>query len=305
MIGKTAAAFCASAILLSLPVSGRAADPTVLEPASPWNVDYANDRCRLLRLFGPEGSRTALLIEQLEPSEDFDFTVAGPPFRQFRERTDVRLQFGPNLAAFDRKFQAGSFGEYDSAMSFGTINADLSNRLQTKLDGLGVTPDQTADVAATNKELAQAQGAQIDWIELRQATQRVKLRTGSLEGVFAALNTCTENLLQSWGVDSADFASVATDAVLKNGEDVARRIQRDYPRAALAQGRMANFRLRLFIDPVGNVTDCRMLELSDGEGFDDTPCRIMLKHARFDPALDDQGNAVADYDMVTLRYILP
>src|SRR3546814_10235975 len=84
------------AVLACLAASpARAADdaPVVLEPSSQWNVDFAEDRCRLARTFGGEGNRHILLFEQGGPTAAFGLTVAGPQFERFKtDRVALRSE---------------------------------------------------------------------------------------------------------------------------------------------------------------------------------------------------------------------
>ena len=54
------AAFALAAIATVTSPAAAAADPVVLKPSSPWNVDFAETKCRLARLFG-EGDDRHLL----------------------------------------------------------------------------------------------------------------------------------------------------------------------------------------------------------------------------------------------------
>lgn len=68
----------------------------------------------------------------------------------------------------------------------------------------------------------------------------------------------------------------------------------DYPaaaRAALEQG-MVGFTLD--IGPDGRVTACTVTRSSGSALLDDTTCSLMSSRARFTPALDAAGAAVAD-----------
>jgi hypothetical protein len=53
------------AIGLGLVSPAQAGEPPVqlLEPATPWTLNYDTEQCALLRDFGPEGNRLRLQIE--------------------------------------------------------------------------------------------------------------------------------------------------------------------------------------------------------------------------------------------------
>jgi hypothetical protein len=55
--------------------------PLVLKQASPWNVDYANDQCRLIRQFGSDEEKVFAIFDRYGPGERFRLTVAGKPVK--------------------------------------------------------------------------------------------------------------------------------------------------------------------------------------------------------------------------------
>ena len=44
--------------------------PTVIDPAGPWQLDMAENNCRLARAFGTEEKKTLFLLEQWDPSTE-------------------------------------------------------------------------------------------------------------------------------------------------------------------------------------------------------------------------------------------
>ena len=68
----------------------------------------------------------------------------------------------------------------------------------------------------------------------------------------------------------------------------------DYPRTALEQMEQGTVRFVLAVEPNGRVSDCRVTESSGSQALDNATCRIMRSRARFTPARDEAGNAVAD-----------
>ncbi len=259
----------------------------------------------MMRIFGESDQSTALLLEQLSPSSYVDVVIAGRPFRKFSKRIDVNLQAGPNFAAYEREVQLGDFGRYEPALLFGSIAPELPPELQVATSGdKDAEPQEEAVMVAPGAQaLSKEVGDQISWLEVVQRNRKVRLATGSLGPAFDAMNKCTDNLMQSWGIDTSEFEEVVMPARWVNLKDVARKIQRDYPSKALKRGASANFRMRLFIDETGKVTDCKMLALTKDDGFGDAPCRTMTQDAVFEPALDARGQPVKSYSMQGLRYV--
>src|SRR5579884_2300647 len=80
---------CASAA----PVIIAASEPVRLQPSSPWNVDYAENSCRLIRTFGEGKTRTVLMFESGAPGE-MDLLLVGNPVESYSEK--VAARFLPN-----------------------------------------------------------------------------------------------------------------------------------------------------------------------------------------------------------------
>ncbi|OYU72208.1 MAG: hypothetical protein CFE32_24440, partial [Alphaproteobacteria bacterium PA3] len=81
-MGRAALALAALAIAL-LPSSAMG-EPVVIEPGSQWSVDFDKDKCRLIRLFGPESDRNIMILEQYFPGEYFSLVLAGQAFNEIR-----------------------------------------------------------------------------------------------------------------------------------------------------------------------------------------------------------------------------
>ncbi|MBU2285156.1 MAG: energy transducer TonB, partial [Gammaproteobacteria bacterium] len=83
------------------------------------------------------------------------------------------------------------------------------------------------------------------------------------------------------------------------------RIQMDYPSSALrteASGRVA---FTTTVAANGRVSDCRVTESSGHADLDEAACRGMRLYARFDPAIDDDGNPIEGEWSSAVRYTLP
>lgn len=81
--------------------------------------------------------------------------------------------------------------------------------------------------------------------------------------------------------------------------------QDDYPAAALRDDQQGQVRITLDVGPTGRVTDCRITLSSRSASLDQATCRIMRSRARFEPAHDAKGVAVAGIYRATIAWRLP
>ena len=72
--------FFAVFALISITTSSHAQSakgPLQLKQTSAWNVDYADDRCRLMRQFGVGDEKVFAIFDRYGPGERFRMTIAG------------------------------------------------------------------------------------------------------------------------------------------------------------------------------------------------------------------------------------
>ena len=67
----------------------------------------------------------------------------------------------------------------------------------------------------------------------------------------------------------------------------------DYPLAARRAGLEGTVYFRLDIDAEGRPSACTITQSSGHAVLDDATCPLLMKRARFNPARDDTGKAVA------------
>lgn len=78
----------------------------------------------------------------------------------------------------------------------------------------------------------------------------------------------------------------------------------DYPVDALRAGTEGQVRFRLTIDPEGRTTGCTIVE-SGGATFDAATCRLLRERARFEPARNSAGTAMASTHSSSIAWRIP
>lgn len=79
----------------------------------------------------------------------------------------------------------------------------------------------------------------------------------------------------------------------------------DYPSDAIRREEQGATRFKLAVGPDGRVTNCTVTGSSGSAALDTATCRLMKGRARFAPAHDSSGNAVADAVSSTIVWRLP
>lgn len=280
------------------------AEAVVLQPASTWQLDMAENKCRVARLFGEGEEKTVFYLEQWDPSRAAAWSVAGPSVEKFRAERDTSFAFGPGGDEAEFKFMDSNLGDYGNAVTHTTTIVANENPEEEEE---GYERDYMADprgVPALDGEGA----ALITTLTLSQkGRDDVVLELGSMKAPLNAMNVCMADLVQHWGFDVEQQKTVQSPPVVKNLERVARRIMQDYPSEALRRGGQADFHMRLTVDAAGSVEHCVLINQTLAEGFDMRrhPCTAFEKLAEFEPARTAAGDPVSSFYVGRIIYRLP
>lgn len=79
----------------------------------------------------------------------------------------------------------------------------------------------------------------------------------------------------------------------------------DYPRAAMMRGEEGRVAISVAVAADGRVTGCRVTASSGSRALDEGTCRVMTERARYAPARDGAGEAVADEVAEQVGWALP
>jgi len=272
-----------------------------LPPISNWALDYAEDNCRLARLFGTEEDQHLLFIEQAWPRNGFSLTAAGSSFRRYR-RGGVAFVGLQNDVPM-RRIELPPTARTDSFGPTIILNLELTPSAEESAPspGASANADDDSQRAQGIAGLDTVEGTKINRVIFRRPTGKpVSFETGNLEAAFRALNACTSDLLQEWGLDPAKHQSF-TRANWLNQEQIVPAILESYPSKALSRGEQAIFRMRVIIEEDGGVSDCQISAATIAEGFGSPACAEM-QAARFSPALDEEGNPMRSFFATTVSY---
>jgi hypothetical protein len=249
---------------------------TRLQPVSPWTIDFAENKCRLSRLFGNADKPHLLMFEQAAPIGSFGMTLAGPELRRFRRGAWMHIGI-----------------KEDVPMQF------LSDEFYGSIDHIGPTIIMnSANVLPRKNEDAPSEGAIFAGLDLQEAAkiQRVVLKVGStvlsfetesMSPPFQALNVCTSDLLISWGLNPKQHTSYQPPRWI-NSKAIIERIQTSHPRAAMRRIEQAILRMRVVVESDGTVSDCHMENVTETEELEASACEEM-QQVVFEPALDTKG----------------
>lgn len=265
----------------------------VLNPASPWQMDYSRDSCNLLREFKDEdGNDIILRLERFDSFRPMEMMLVGPLARSGNPRVEVSTTFLPGgLPTVKSHVLTGSTGGKDHMLPAiyvgqvtfaGDVNMSLEQQIFT---------DMTREQQAAIRTLV---------VDVKYQ-RHLELWTGSFDGPMAAMRQCTDDLLKQWGLDPAEQATLSPPAPLGSPGDWLK--SKDYPTKALVRWQSGRVHFRLMVDAMGAVSDCAVQDIVPSPDFAKVTCDLLAKRARFKPATGKDGSPHASYYINTVNFL--
>lgn len=106
------------------------------------------------------------------------------------------------------------------------------------------------------------------------------------------LRSCEDQKMRLWGVDPTWWRSLRRAPFPIGSHPMGLFSSSDYPADAADRGIQLEAIIRLDISAVGAITNCRMLNTRTLKSFETASCRV-LRRARFQPAIDQNGNPIS------------
>jgi len=285
------AALALACLALAAPLAAAEA-PVELAPSSKWNVDFATDKCQLIRTFGEGENQHFLRFQQYSPGRSAGLTVAGPAFKRFRSRAATDLRFFEGQPPHRTKPFTGTVEGFGDGVIFSAVTID---------QGMPERPAKDDAPETSVPLLDQALGKQVQFVELRQGGRTVRFKTGPLNAAFDVLNKCSLDLLRDWGLDPDKHLTALSGPRWINQDVIVRRIQSDYPSEAAREGEQAILRMRVIVSEQGQVESCTLIDATVTKELESPACR-MMKSATFEPARDAAGVPFKSYFATSITY---
>lgn len=300
-LGKILLCLAASPFLVN------ASNPVRLQPSSDWVVDFADNSCRISRLFG-EGSRQVKLSIESYGLANETMVAVGRPLLGMADSENVATRFLPT--------QAKPFYGRGAVATDGTAAVYWGHvpfAAEFKHDGKWVSVQEMMhkapkpDGPTTAAELAKQREDRKVFIETSTAVEMrgsgadIALETGPLPEVMKAFDECGRDLLKTLGLDPDVQDRIVTPPGAANpaawfNPDI-------YPKKRLARGETSDVTLRVVVDASGGVSRCDAFSQFDAPEFNSVVCSSVKQNAKFYPAQLADGTRVPSYfiQQITFR----
>ena len=281
------------AALASLGLSTAAqAEDHIYMPKSNWVVDYGKNSCSVGREFAYENRSVILTMTRVASIDAVQIMLIGD-LPRIRKSDTVNMRFMPYGDAFESDFYYGKLDDgRDALIAIGKLapfrgtaeNADKFdaewNGNRTRLDliaglnGISIDPDRNAPM---------------------------HFRTGSLRAIMAELDKCTDGLAQFWGLEPTKLKSLRRSAE-PIGSSGGWLDDYHFPFSMLVFGKLGLVDYRLIVDETGAATDCAVTSVLGDDRFSNEICDVIMKRAKFTPALDQDGQPTKDLYVQRIVY---
>lgn len=248
-------------LLLCLAQSARAADAgAVLQPVSPWNLDYAVTQCTAMRNYGSATDPVTFAMVPAPEGDTYELLVGYKrPAAEFADELEGTVDFGS-----------------------GPIKAWLL-RYGSKNRKLTIYQFRISSAA-----MAQARTARSVTFHIKGAPD-VAFSLETIPALMDGLAKCTDDLKDYWNMGGK---TVAREAAPAKGDLRSIFSANDYPWEALSRWQQGTSQYLLMIDDKGKVAGCHVVTPSGVPILDVMGCAVIQERAKFDPARDSTGKPV-------------
>lgn len=253
---------------------------TVFKPSGQWTLDYGEDYCRLMRPFSDGKNELALAFERAQPGPFMRMVMVTDGIRAFRRADEFGWNFAPGQGERKARYAQSKTADGKDYYNFGPVTVAM----------LPAGPPPSYDRA---KERADAKP--FNAIEVGNGLlSPIRVETGSLEAPMGALQACADDLAKTWGIDPAKLADNSVPAIPEGG-GVGWLPQGTVPFTEFGKLAGGANQVRLLVDPAGKPTSCHIQWPTLSDSINKKICNTLMDKAKFAPAKDPEGNAMAGF----------
>lgn len=271
-------------------------EPRVFTRTGQWQLEAADEECRIARVFTNGDQQIALALERNRAEPVARLVLVSNALDTFRSAEELGYRFLPGGDQRSARYVHSEMADGQHYFNLGNvrIGAEPLPALPPA-EPLPAGPPQPA--LPYDRAAEQAFAGGVTGIEINQGlTRPVRLETGSLRAAIAALQACQDDLLRSWGLDYLAHQTMTRPAMPDGTVQWAPRGTLDFSDQALLDGGRNPF--RIMISAAGEPTACTAMWVSLDASKNERICTSIMEHARFIPALDAQGQPMASYMVI-------
>ncbi len=277
------------------PATASPPEMAALAPSGAWQAALEDGACRLSRLFGPEDDRHVLQLQQVNPGNRVNLTLAGPQLADFDADQTAMVVWSPQIGPVEYLAETDSIPDYGAALFLRKVKP-------------GAAPDPDAEPEKAPEQsvaidIEEARG--IKFLKVEQDDATIHLKTGPMHQALQVLNDCTMHILSGWGLDPERHKTISKHVNLRDPRRVQERIVKRLPITNYSGGK-TTVDVTVLVDADGAVSRCIVTSDSSIGRFDKIVCQE-IRTGTYDPALDADSKPMPSFytTRVTLSFDIP
>lgn len=245
-------------------------EPAPLAPSGKWVISYEESMCVLSRRYGSGSEQVDLGFRPIPTQAEMQLVLVTPAGRSRNHGGTATLMLD-DVPAGQVSFASVTIDHPPRRVTTAIVAADLIGRMATA-SALTVKADAALVLAIPGAA-----------------------------GAARALSACQDDLLRSWGLDpKALHGEVSHARLIGNIADWFGPDQ--YPDRAARENAQGRTVAGIIVDASGMASGCKIIESSGTAELDTTTCAIAMRRARFAPARDAGGRAIASWYILPVRW---
>jgi len=235
-----------------------------LAPSGKWIAEFEDSMCVLSRRFGTGPGEATLAFRSTPGNQALTLYLIRPTSRRVEREGNAELVIEPSGTHAATHFTEGT--SRDGTQRFAEMSI-----LRSDLPDL-----------ATAKAISLRLGSDTP-VRVRPDVIAAALKTQAL---------CEDAVVKDWGYDPVVLRTLSKQPVPATSPQTW-ITNDDYPEEALRQHWSGTASLYLAVGPDGKVQRCAITQSSGQAVLDSAACATLSRRARFEPALDKDGEPVA------------
>ena len=244
-----------------------------LTPTEKWVVNFDDAQCVASRNYGT-------------PQKPLYLVLKAPPLGKVMQIAVMRAATGGADEQRDARLTIDERPPLDVSLLVYT-----SKSTQRRVNMVNLTIDQFAPMRQAHSLAIASKGLH----------ERFALT--SMDGLLKLIDSCVADLVKVWNVNEG-LGPTRTLSSRAMGNVASFFSSDDYPRDALYGDNEGKVRFVILVKEDGTVADCTLTETSGAAALDAQTCAVILKRAKFTPAVGLDGKPAKDALSGTLRWKL-
>jgi TonB family protein len=242
------------------------------QATGPFKMSPASDRCLATATFKRGGQNLIVALESRLTGPNYEIRIYAPG--TLRRWGDGKYSLGTV------KLETDAVALRASAQAGTMIYVLSTNR--TELNAAGPNPT----------------------LKIREILNPGELRLSGLGAAAALVDACSADLLERWGYSKEFQRELVTLPKLKK-KWVNYVSPYDFPLPAISAIKGGETHALVDIGADGRASNCRIIRSSGRNDIDQTSCMVLTQRARFEPARNSKGEAIAVPDYMVFRWEIP